>query len=103
LATWQARVLARADDPSSSSWLLAAYSALQVSVFRRDRYRNFSFGTVEVTTVTAMGFVGFFAILHGHAHGSGIPDNVGGVAYAAGWLLIRRELLSIPRYFVIGV
>lgn len=34
----------------------------------------------------AMGLAGLFALFHGHAHGAEIPENAGGLAYAAGFL-----------------
>src|SRR4051812_16337369 len=40
---------------------------------------------VIAPTATAIGFVGLFAIFHGHAHGAEIPEDAGSLAYAAGW------------------
>lgn len=34
----------------------------------------------------AMGFVGFFALFHGYAHGAEMPERAGGLAYAAGFM-----------------
>ncbi|KKB77390.1 urease accessory protein [Devosia limi DSM 17137] len=34
----------------------------------------------------AMGLVGIFAILHGHAHGAEMPETAGGFVYAAGFV-----------------
>src|SRR6516162_2994492 len=39
---------------------------------------------IKAPVAAAMGLVGFFAIFHGHAHGAEIPEDAGGVAYAAG-------------------
>jgi urease accessory protein len=38
------------------------------------------------TLTAAMGIVGLFALFHGHAHGSEMPDDAGGLAYAGGFL-----------------
>jgi urease accessory protein len=39
-----------------------------------------------VPTVAAMGFVAFVALLHGHAHGTEMPETVSGLAYGAGFI-----------------
>ena len=39
---------------------------------------------VKAPVAVAMGIVGMFAIFHGHAHGAEMPENAGGIAYAAG-------------------
>jgi len=36
--------------------------------------------------------IGTFALLHGHAHGSEIPETAGGVEYAAGFVLATASL-----------
>lgn len=41
---------------------------------------------VKAPLVLAMGVVGFFAIFHGHAHGTETPADIGGIAYAAGFV-----------------
>jgi len=33
-----------------------------------------------------MGLVGFFAIFHGHAHGTEMPQGVSGLSYAVGFI-----------------
>jgi urease accessory protein len=40
----------------------------------------------------AMGLVGFFAIFHGYAHGAEMPENAGGLAYGAGFMLATALL-----------
>ena len=37
-------------------------------------------------TGLAMALVGVFAVFHGHAHGAEVPENAGGLAFAAGFL-----------------
>lgn len=41
---------------------------------------------VEMPIALAMGMVGAFAILHGHAHGSEMAEGVSGLSYAAGFM-----------------
>ncbi|MPZ54955.1 MAG: urease accessory protein [Rhizobiales bacterium] len=41
---------------------------------------------VKAPIAAAMGVVGFFAIFHGHAHGTEIPENISGIAYAMGFV-----------------
>jgi urease accessory protein len=59
---------------------------------------------VKARTAAAMGIVGLFAIFHGYAHGAKIPQNVGGVAYAAGFTIATAllRLAGIGAGFVIG-
>lgn len=39
----------------------------------------------QLSTPVAMALAGFFAIFHGHAHGTEMPVDVAGVAYGAGF------------------
>jgi len=41
---------------------------------------------LSVPTLAAMGFVGFFAIFHGHVHGTEMPQNASGLFYGAGFV-----------------
>lgn len=41
---------------------------------------------LNLRTVAVMGLVGFFAIFHGHVHGTEMADAVHGFAYALGFL-----------------
>jgi urease accessory protein len=47
---------------------------------------------VKAPVAAAMGIVGLFAIFHGQAHGAEMPDNAGGLAYAAGFLIATAFL-----------
>jgi urease accessory protein len=47
---------------------------------------------IELPTLAAMALVGFFAIFHGHAHGSEMPVNVSGLGYAVGFVLATALL-----------
>ena len=47
---------------------------------------------LKAPTVAAMGVVGLFAVFHGHAHGAEIPEDAGGVAYAAGFTIATALL-----------
>ena len=59
---------------------------------------------LKAPTVAAMGVVGLFAVFHGHAHGAEIPDDAGGVAYAAGFMIATAilHLAGISTGFLIG-
>ena len=47
---------------------------------------------VKAPVAVAMGFVGLFAIFHGHAHGAEMPEGAGGLAYAAGFMIATALL-----------
>jgi urease accessory protein len=47
---------------------------------------------VSMPTAVAMGFVGFFAIFHGYAHGAEMPDTASGFSYGAGFVLATALL-----------
>ncbi|WHO77113.1 HupE/UreJ family protein [Rhizobium sp. BT03] len=47
---------------------------------------------VKAPTALAMGVVGLFAIFHGHAHGVEMPEDAGGAAYAAGFMIATALL-----------
>jgi urease accessory protein len=47
---------------------------------------------VKAPVAAAMAVVGLFAIFHGHAHGAEMPENAGGVAYAAGFMIATAVL-----------
>ena len=59
---------------------------------------------VKAPVAVAMGIVGLFAIFHGYAHGAEMPENAGGLAYAAGFMLATALLhaLGIGIGFAIG-
>ena len=42
--------------------------------------------------VVAMAFVGFFAIFHGHAHGTEMPDTASGIEYGLGFVVATAVL-----------
>jgi urease accessory protein len=58
----------------------------------------------KAPTAVAMGVVGLFAVFHGHAHGAEIPEDAGGVAYAAGFIMATAllHLAGIGAGFLIG-
>jgi len=60
---------------------------------------------VKAPIAAAMGLVGLFAIFHGHAHGAEIPEDAGGVAYAAGFMIATAllHLAGITAGFLIGL
>jgi urease accessory protein len=47
---------------------------------------------VKAPVAAAMGLVGAFAIFHGHAHGTEMPLDASGAAYAAGFVLATALL-----------
>jgi urease accessory protein len=59
---------------------------------------------VKAPLAAAMALVGFFAIFHGHAHGAEIPEDAGGVGYAAGFMIATAllHLIGIGLGFAIG-
>jgi urease accessory protein len=59
---------------------------------------------LKAPVAAAMGLVGLLAIFHGHAHGAEIPEDAGGVAYAAGFMIATALLhvTGIGAGFLIG-
>jgi urease accessory protein len=59
---------------------------------------------VKAPLATAMGIVGLFAIFHGYAHGSEMPLDASGGAYAAGFIAATALLhvVGIALGFLIG-
>ena len=59
---------------------------------------------VKAPVAAAMSLVGLFAIFHGRAHGAEIPEDAGGVAYAAGFMIATAllHLAGITAGFLIG-
>jgi len=59
---------------------------------------------VKAQAATAMGVVGLFAIFHGQAHGAEIPEDAGGIAYAAGFMIATAllHLAGISAGFLMG-
>jgi urease accessory protein len=47
---------------------------------------------IKAPVAAAMAVVGFFAIFHGHAHGSEMPENAAGLAYAFGFMMATAML-----------
>jgi urease accessory protein len=59
---------------------------------------------IKAPLAVAMGLVGAFAVFHGHAHGTEMPPDALGAAYAAGFLLATALLHAggIALGFVVG-
>ncbi|MBD9372005.1 HupE/UreJ family protein [Rhizobium sp. ARZ01] len=59
---------------------------------------------IKAAVAVAMGIVGLFAIFHGHAHGAEMPEDAGGVAYAAGFMVATAlfNVAGIAIGFVVG-
>ncbi|RUM23492.1 urease accessory protein [Rhizobium vallis] len=47
---------------------------------------------VKAPLAVALGIVGLFAVFHGHAHGTEMPENAAGAAYAAGFMIATALL-----------
>lgn len=49
---------------------------------------------IKPPTLVAMMVVGFFALFHGYAHGSEMPNGLAGLSFAAGFLIATALLLG---------
>jgi urease accessory protein len=60
--------------------------------------------SLDIPAALAMMLVGFFAIFHGHAHGTEMPESVSGLAYGGGFILATAALhaLGIGLGLIIG-
>jgi urease accessory protein len=47
---------------------------------------------IRAPVAAATGLVGLFAVFHGHAHGMEMPEDAGGLAYAAGFMIATSLL-----------
>lgn len=50
---------------------------------------------LNISTLAAMGLVGFFAIFHGHAHGAEMPESTSGFAYGVGFVCATALLHAV--------
>ncbi|MFT6658133.1 HupE/UreJ family protein [Maritalea sp.] len=50
----------------------------------------------------AMALVGFFAIFHGHSHGAEMPETVGGLSYAIGFITATATLHAVGILAALG-
>jgi urease accessory protein len=50
---------------------------------------------LKLPTFSAMVVVGFFALFHGYAHGSEMPNGPAGLSFGAGFLITTAVLLSV--------
>ena len=59
---------------------------------------------VKAPVAIAMAVVGLFAVFHGHAHGSEMPENAAGMAYGLGFMIATAllHLGGIGLGFLIG-
>ena len=58
---------------------------------------------VKAPVAAAMGLVGLFAVFHGHAHGAEMPEDAGGLAYAAGFMLATALLHATGLGFGVAI
>jgi len=47
--------------------------------------------------------IGVFAVVHGHAHGSGLPDTISGLDYLAGFALATATLHAVGLAMAVGL
>jgi|SRR3954447_6216267 urease accessory protein len=50
---------------------------------------------INVPSLAAMALAGLFAIFHGHAHGTEMPQTISGIEYAAGFLVATALLHAL--------
>src|SRR5690242_4998919 len=50
---------------------------------------------VDLPVAAGAALIGVFALLHGHAHGTEIAENIGGLAYMAGFALATATLHAL--------
>ena len=58
---------------------------------------------VDLPVVAGAAIIGVFALLHGHAHGSEVAENVGGVEYMAGFALATATLHVVGIGFALAM
>jgi urease accessory protein len=58
---------------------------------------------VDLPLWVGVAVIGLFAIFHGHAHGSEVAENVGGLEYMAGFALATATLHAIGVGIAIGL
>ena len=56
---------------------------------------------VDLPIIVAAAIIGVFALLHGHAHGSEVAENVGGIEYMAGFALATASLHAMGIAFAL--
>jgi urease accessory protein len=47
---------------------------------------------VELPVSAGVAIIGLFALFHGHAHGTEVPENAGGLEYMAGFAVVTALL-----------
>jgi urease accessory protein len=47
--------------------------------------------------------IGLFALLHGHAHGTEVAENIGGIEYMAGFALATATLHGVGIAFALAL
>ncbi len=50
---------------------------------------------IDLPVAAGAAIIGLFALLHGHAHGSEVADNIGGLEYMAGFALATAALHGV--------
>jgi len=58
---------------------------------------------LDLPVSAGVAIVGLFALFHGHAHGTEVPENAGGLAYLAGFALATTSLHGVGIAAVLGL
>jgi urease accessory protein len=58
---------------------------------------------VDLPVAAGAAIVGVFALLHGHAHGSEVAENIDGIEYMAGFALATATLHAIGIVFALSM
>jgi urease accessory protein len=58
---------------------------------------------VDLPVSAGIAIIGLFALLHGHAHGTEVPENAGGLAYMGGFALATALLHGVGIAAALGL
>jgi urease accessory protein len=58
---------------------------------------------VDLPVAAGAAIIGLFALLHGHAHGTEVAENIGGIEYMAGFALATATLHGVGVAFAIAL
>jgi urease accessory protein len=59
--------------------------------------------TVDLPVSAGVAIIGLFALFHGHAHGTEVPENAGGIEYMAGFALATASLHGVGIAAALGL
>jgi urease accessory protein len=58
---------------------------------------------VDLPVAAGAAIIGLFALLHGHAHGTEVAENIGGIEYMAGFALATATLHGVGIAFALAL